>query len=208
MGSGHNESLSVSRGARGRASTRTAIHFWLDVPLYEYELGCVGYDHTFLSRTPVLPVEMDDFVVIWCDRCQEYRVIDSEEPEPDNLIDLEKIAHRLKKVVTSLDDAMGFEQDKGILRERIAQAIQDRGYLTTDEDITEFAMMYGVPVGEIKKLNAGLTVPDNRSAEPEMCKAGLHEMTLDNIYVNGQGRRGCKVCKSIAQRERRAAKRK
>jgi LysM domain-containing protein len=213
MGSGHNESLSVSRGARGRASTRTAIHFWLDVPLYEYELQCgVNGDHTFLSRNPVLartndegfPIE--DFCVVWCDRCQEFRVIDSPEPEPSNLVALEKIAHRMKKIVTSLDDAMGFEQDKGILRERIAQEIQDRGYLTTDAEITDLAVEFGVPVGEIKKLNAGLKAPDIVAGQPDMCQAGLHEMTVDNIAIT-RGRRQCKACRAIAQKKRRAANR-
>lgn len=195
MGAAHNNSLDVGRGARNKASTRTPIHFYLDVPMYEYDLECGTKDriHTFQSRTPVVAAEEhDDFCILWCDICMEYRKLDSREPEP------------LNKVVTA-DDLVGFEQDKGILRERIALAIQDMGYVETDEQIAKLAVEFGVPVGEIKKLNAGLRAPDGLSGEPDLCKAGLHEMTIDNIDIVG-GYRTCKLCRREKQRARRAAK--
>ena len=195
MGAAHNNSLDVGRGARNKASTRTPIHFYLDVPMYEYDLECGTKTriHTFQSRTPVVAAEEhDDFCILWCNICMEYRKLNSREPEP------------LNKVVTA-DEAVAFEQDKGILRERIALVIQDMGFVETDREIADLAVKFGVPVGEIKKLNAGLRAPDGLSGEPDLCKAGKHEMTIDNIDIVG-GYRTCKACRREKQRARRAAK--
>jgi hypothetical protein len=195
LGSAHNTSLDVGRGARNKASTRTPVHFYLDVPYYEYDLECgTGTRiHTFQSRTPVIAAEEhDNFCTLWCDRCMEYRVLDSREPEP------------LNKIV-SADDLIGYEQDKGILRERIALAVQDAGFLTNDREIADFAVRFRVPVSEIKRINAGLRAPDGLSGEPDLCQAGKHEMTMDNIAIT-RGRRQCKACRAEAQRQRRAAK--
>jgi hypothetical protein len=194
MGSGYNESEAASNSARGKASTRTPVHFWLDVPYYEYDLECGDktHLHTFQSRTPITEAEEHDTnAIVWCNRCQNYSMI------PIN-------AEPLNRPV-STDELVGFEQDKGILRERIAMAVQDAGFLEDDGSIMEFAIMYGVPVAEIKKINAGLRAPEGLSGEPDMCSAGLHEMTMDNISIT-RGRRQCKACRTIAQRNRRASK--
>lgn len=191
MGSGFNGSLAVSRGARTKASTRTPIHFWLTVPMYEYDLGCgrEKHLHTFQSRTPITT---DDEPLVWCTGCQEYR---TPQPEPLNQ-------------PVSNDERIAFEQDKGILRERIALQIQDRGFVETDAEIAQMAVEFGVPVGEIKKINAGLRAPEGLSGLPDLCKANLHEMTPENIAVDGRGRRYCKICYNDARRERRRASRK
>lgn len=196
MGSGRNESLSVMRSVRTKASSRTPVHFYLDVPQYEYDLDCGTKEHihTFQSRTPLVAAEEhDDFCIVWCNYCQNYSKIEGREPEP------------LNRPITT-DEVVGWEQDKGIMRERIALAIQDEGYLEDDAVIREFAMMYGVPVMEIKKINAGLRAPDGLSGIPDLCKAGLHEMTPDNIAIT-RDRRQCKACRTIAQSERRARNR-
>jgi hypothetical protein len=196
MGSGYNESVAVSRGARGKASTRTPIHFYLSVPMYEYDLGCGrnAHLHTFQSRTPLVAIAEDsDTIAVWCSGCQEFREIDVN-TEPLNRL-------------TSTDEIVAFEQDKGILRERIAMHLQDIGYVDNETDIVALAIEHGVPVSEIKKINAGLKAPEGLSGLPDLCAKGLHEMTPDNIAVNGAGRRNCKACKLDAQRARRLAKR-
>lgn len=188
MGSGYNDSLAVSRGARGKASTRTPIHFYLTVPVYEYDLGCGrnAHLHTFQSRTPLEPNDM-----VWCSGCQEFREVTTDP---------------LNRPI-STDEIVAFEQDKGILRERIAMHLQDMGYVDNEEDITQLAISFGVPVSEIKKINAGLKAPEGLSGLPDMCAKGLHEMTPDNISLNGGGRRNCKACRLDAQRLRRQKKR-
>lgn len=187
MGSGFNDSLAVGRGARTKASTRTPIHFWLSVPMYEYDLGCgrESHLHTFQTRTGFVS---EDEIVVWCSGCQEYRTVDLE-TEPLNR-------------PLSTDEIVAFEQDKGILRERIAMVIQDIGFIDNDADIAKIAVKFGVPVGEIKKINAGLRAPEGLSGLPDLCKAGLHEMTLENIAIT-RGRRQCKACRAEAQRNRR-----
>ena len=197
MGAAHNNSLDVGKSARNKASTRTPIHFWLDVPMYEYDIGCGTREHihTFQSRTPLVPAEEhDDFVIVWCASCQKYQTIDG-----DNL------AEPLNQPVSN-DEKIAFEQDKGLLRERIAWHVQDLGYLDDDESIMRLAIQHGVPVAEIKKINAGLKAPETFNGAADLCAAGLHEMTIDNITVAG-GRRRCKACRTLAQRARRAAKR-
>jgi hypothetical protein len=196
MGSGYNPSVAATASARGKASTRTPIHFWLSVPYYIYDLGCgtKTNTHTFRSRTPLVAAEEhDDFVIVWCDRCQNYTKVDGREPEP------------LTQPVSN-DERIAFEQDKGVLRERIAMAVQDEGYLENDDQIMEMAIMYGVPVGEIKRINAGLRAPEGLSGQVDLCKANLHEMTPDNIAIT-RNRRQCKACRAIAQRNRRIANR-
>lgn len=187
MGSGYNDSLAASRSARGKASTRTPIHFYLDVPLYEYDLGCGRNEHlhTFQSRTPLEEGDM-----VWCSGCQEFREVNSEP---------------LNRTV-SADEVVAFEQDKGILRERIALAIQDQGFIENEGDVIKLAVKFGVKTSEIKRLNAGLRAPEGLSGLPDMCSKGLHEMTIDNIAIS-HGRRQCKACRADAQRARRAAKR-
>jgi hypothetical protein len=192
MGSGYNPSVAATASARGKASTRTPVHFWLSVPYYQYDLGCgtKTNTHTFRSRTPLVAAEEhDDFVIVWCDRCQNYTKVEGRQPEP------------LTQPVSN-DDRIAFEQDKGILRERIATAVQDAGFLEHDEEIMEMAILYGVPVAEIKRINAGLRAPEGLSGQVDLCKAGLHEMTPDNISIT-RNRRQCKMCRAIAQRNRR-----
>lgn len=191
MGSGFNDSLAVGRGARTKASTRTPIHFWLTVPMYEYDLGCgrESHLHTFQTRTPFSETQY-----VWCTGCQEYREVN---------VDNEPLNRPI-----STDELVAFEQDKGVLRERIALVIQDIGFVENDADIAKLAVKFGVPVGEIKKINAGLRAPEGLSGLPDLCKAGLHEMTIDNIVVNGSGRRNCKACWNDARRIRRKAQKK
>lgn len=188
MGSGYNDSLAVSRGARGKASTRTPIHFYLTVPYYEYDLGCGtnSHLHTFQTRTP-----MENGDLIWCSGCQEFREVNNEP---------------LNRPV-STDEVVAFEQDKGILRERIAVQLQAAGFIEDEQKAMEWAVRYGVPVSEIKRINAGLKAPEGLSGLPDMCSKGLHEMSMDNIMVS-HGRRQCKACYNIARRANRAAKRR
>lgn len=195
MGSGYNESQAASNSARGKASTRTPVHFYLAVPYYEYDLGC-GQEHhlhTFQSRTPIVELDNGESVQVWCSGCQEFRNVDPANEPLNRLV--------------STDEIVAFEQDKGILRERIAMAIQDIGFVESESEIMELAIRYGVQVAEIKRINAGLRAPEGLSGLPDMCKAELHEMTPDNIGVDGHGRRYCKACRTEAQRKRRAAKR-
>ena len=193
MGSGYNDSLAVSRGARSKASTRTPVHFYLDVPMYEYDLGCGRNEHlhTFQSRTPFM-ADDEDTVTVWCSGCQEFRQI-NKDTEPLNRL-------------VSTDEITAFEQDKGILRERIALAIQDVGFVDKEDDIIDMAVKFGVKISEVKRINAGLRAPEGLSGLPDMCAKGLHEMTLDNTAVAG-GTRRCKACRTESQRARRAAKR-
>lgn len=188
MGSGYNESVAASRSARGKASTRTPIHFYLTVPVYEYDLGCGRNEHlhTFQSRTPI-----DNGDVVWCSGCQEFREVST---DPLNR-------------PTSTDEVVAFEQDKGILRERIARFLQDIGFIDNEADVAKLAVQFGVPVAEIKRINAGLKAPEGLSGLPDLCKAGLHELTSENIGVDGHGRRYCKACRTAAQKARREAKR-
>lgn len=186
MGSGYNTSLAVGRSARRRSSERQPIHFYLDVPIYTYELECL---HTFNSRSPMVEnanAADHEELLVWCDRCNSYsRPL----PEPVNQS-------------VSNDERIAFEQDKGIIRERIARALQAEGFLQTDEDLANAAQHYGIPVLEIKRINAGLTAAEG-NAGPEMCRAGLHELTPENL-VFMKGRRRCRACKLNEQRNRRA----
>ncbi len=164
MGSGYNDSLAAGRGARNRASTRTAVHFWNDVPMYDYELPCgIEGNHTFRSRTPLTARanaddhNIEDFVVVFCARCQEYRVIDDPEPEPLNR-------------PISTDEVTAFEQDKGLLRERIANELQNRGLLTEEPAIAQAAAEFGVQVREIRMINAGLVAPLTEDEAEQLIK--------------------------------------
>lgn len=191
MGVGYNDSIAASNTARRKASTRTPIHFYFNVPIYQYDLECGTREriHIFYSRTPLVPAEEhDDFSIVWCDLCQTYRSIPLDQ-EPLNLD-------------PSADELTSFEQDKGILRERIALLIQDLGFLDNEAEVMDAAIQFGVPVREIKRINAGLRAPVGLSGEPDLCKAGMHEMTLENIAIS-RGRRQCKACRAIAQRNRR-----
>lgn len=194
MGVGYNESVAASNSARGKASTRTPVHFYLNVPMYEYDLGCGrnSHLHTFQSRTPFMNDD-DDFVEVWCSGCQQYRKI-SIQAEPLNR-------------PVSTDDLTMFEQDKGILRERIALKVQDMGMIESEEDFIRLAQQFGVKISEVRKINAGLRAPEGLSGLPDLCSKGLHEMTVDNIALS-HGRRQCKACKTDGQRARRAAKNK
>lgn len=191
MGSGYNDSLAVSRGARGKASTRTPIHFYLEVPMYEYDLGCGRNEHlhTFQSRTPLIASDDGKPVMVWCSGCQEFREITSEKQPLNRPI--------------STDEVVGFEQDKGIIRERIALDIQDLGFIDKEEDFIALAVKHGVKISEVKRLNAGLRAPEGLSGLPDMCAKGLHEMNIDNIIVTN-GRRKCRACWNAARRERRS----
>lgn len=196
MGSGYNTSLAAGRSARNKAATRTPVHFYLDVPYYVYELPCkdtlTGEPHTFRSRTPA--TSQGGMYHFWCTRCREYREVRAITHQPVN--------RPHSKPGDGPDEVVGLEQDKGILRERIAKALQGRGFLETDEQIASAAVEFGVPVAEIKRINAGLVAPEGLSGLPDMCQAGLHEMTTDNTATESSGRRTCRACRLTATRER------
>lgn len=193
MGSGYNHSLAASRSARSKASTRTPSHFYLSVPMYEYDLGCGrnSHLHTFQSRTPLVEME-EETLTVWCSGCQLFREIDPT-IEPLNR-------------PISTDEIVAFEQDKGILRERIARSLQDIGFVDNEADVAKLAVEFGVPVGEIKRINAGLRAPDGLSGLPDLCKAGLHEMTIDNIKVTKHGRQ-CLICYREKDKQAKARRR-
>lgn len=190
MGSGYNTSVAAGRSARNRASVRTPVYFWLDVPYYVYDLGCgtTTLIHVFRSRTPAVPVNGE--FTFWCDRCRSYKVIS-------------EIAPTNRPIST--DEVVAMEQDKGVLRERIARELQSRGYLNTDEQIALAAAEFGVPVLEIKRINIALTAPEGQSGLPDVCRAGLHEMTVDNTLPTTKGSEGtrrCRACQVQGSRER------
>ncbi len=161
MGSGYNGSVAASRSARTKASTRTPLHFYLSVPMYQYDLGCGkrGITHVYLTRTPLVApdfhTESGDEMpgMVWCSRCQNYTAI-APDIEPLNQ-------------PVSNDEKINFEQDKGLLRERVAMVIQDMGYLESDEQIAKVAVEFGIPVGEVKKINAGLKAPEGMSGQTD-----------------------------------------
>lgn len=207
MGSGYNTSLAAGRSARGKARTRTPIWFWLDAPLYVYELPCggtwdTGDQHLFRSRTPA--TSFGGEYTFWCERCQQYRSINALTHQPINR------DH-------STDEVVAWEQDKGILRERIGRWLQDRGYLETEAEIAETAARnwaigdkatpVHVPVTEIRRINVGLTAAPGQDGLPDVCAAGLHEMNPGNTAVESSGRRTCRACRLVAQSERKRRQR-
>lgn len=184
MGAGYNTSLAIGRSTRRKSSTRTAIHFYLDVPVYEYELEC---GHSFNSRTPMIEnAEDHEELLVWCGRCRKYMAPWEPLNQP-----------------VSNDEIIAFEQDKGIIRERVALALQTEGYPESEHDLAEAAQKYGIPVREIRQINAGLTATENQTGAPEMCRANLHELTPENLIFR-HGRKACRQCDLIAQRNRRA----
>ncbi len=206
MGSGYNDSLALGRSARSKASARTPVFFWLNVPLYEYPLECAA-GHVYRTRTPIL---MDDDEIeeeplpeetmVYCERCDDYVAIPKDtiavNLSLNHDIYLDKRTKRIR--------GNAIEQDNGVLRERIARELQARGFLDSDEDMAKAAVEFGVPVSEIRKINAGLSASETgTSTQSEMCRAGKHEMTLDNIDVVGKFRT-CKACRRESQQARRA----
>lgn len=181
MGSGYNTSLAMGRSARRKSSTRTPFHFYLNVPAYEYELEC---GHSFRSRTPMIAnAEENERLLVWCDHCREYMF-----PYPDPV-----------NQPVSNDEAIAFEQDKGILMERLGIHLQGIGFLQTDADIAITAHDFGIPVKAVKQVNAALNAPEITNGAPDMCQKGLHEMTPANT-VFMSGRRRCRACKLEANR--------
>jgi hypothetical protein len=196
-GSGYNLSLSVGRAARGKATTRTPVHFYLDVPLYTYELPCVdtlGNPHTFRSRTPI--GNDPRFYPLWCERCQVYQHVNpvtvAVEPPP------------------STDEPVSLAQDKGIMRERVSSWLGRNAYLAADAEgeagmYAEAQIRFGLSLAETRRLFAGITMPASRSDSPDKCRAGTHLLTEDNIMPGYGGRgRQCRTCFN----ERRRANRK
>lgn len=213
MGSGHNPSVSVSNSARRKASNRTASSFWADVPVYQYELECTD---VFRTRTPIPQAGYDEEQPeMWCELCQQYRALFSLEP--------------LNQPVSN-DEAIGLAQDVGIVKERIANAMQQIGFLSSEGDLERFytkgTVQYGIgedeiPVKELmakygislvglRKINMGLTAVEGLTL-PELCPAGLHEMTLSNVYLTterGTTRKRCRICYNAAKQERRVKSKK
>lgn len=209
-GSGYNVSLAAGRAVRRQASSRTSVWFWLEGPFYVYDMGCGPDDnpHEFRSRTPLITSDEDpDGVVVWCGLCIMFRFVQGLEAHPilneasglppEDLF-RDKRGHIKGKAI---------EQDDNILRERVARKLMGRGLATTDEDLSHLAVEFGLPVAEIKRINAGLSSSDSRSADQvELCRARLHEMTLDNVLVKS-GRRTCKICYREKDRAATAARR-
>jgi hypothetical protein len=188
MGSGFNHSLASGRAARRKATVTTAAQYWLDVPVYVYSLPC-GETHEFRSRTPA--TSFDGFYFFWCERCKMIRAVRAIDHQPYNR------PH-------STDEIVAFEQDKGIIRERLARFIQHSGFLETEEQLAQTAALYGVPVSEVRRINAGMVPKAVYLPTVELCKARKHEMVENNWdFVNG--RKTCKACRRERQRARRAA---
>lgn len=201
MASGYNTSLAAGKTARGKARTRTPVFYWLDVPMYVYELPCgtENDQHLFRSRTPA--TTFDGQYVFWCDRCREYRSINALTHPPVN------------RMVTG-DEQVRWKQDRGILQERVGRYLNDRGYLSTDEEIAEVAARNWtldkdgnsidpptyMTTKEIRRINAALEPAPGDDGLPDVCQAGLHEMTPDNIRATRTGRR-CQACYLTAKRE-------
>lgn len=203
-GSGYNVSLAEGRSMRRHASARTPIWFWLDGPFHVYDMGC-GPDskpHKFRSRTPLLAAEEDpDGVIVWCGQCLMFRYMGAHAtieatglPQEDLYMD-KRGRHQ----------GVAIELDNNVLRERVARELQARGFVHTEEEITAVAVEFGLPVAEVKKINAGLSAPE--TGEIELCRSGRHEMTLDNVLVKS-GRRTCKLCYRERDRAATQARRK
>lgn len=224
-GSGYNTSLSVGRSVRRQANSRNSIWFWLDGPFYVYDMGCgpEHKPHEYRSRTPLLVSDEDpDGVIVWCGQCLMFQYLGisavspvlSEAMRNRGPLSKEEI-RRLRKVAEislppedffrdkrGRPQGVAIMQDNNVLRERVARELQNRGFVQTDAEIMAMAVEFGLPVAEIKWINAGLAGPDNGVAgQIETCRAGLHEMTLDNILVKS-GRRTCKAC--YREKDRRA----
>lgn len=182
-----NPSLAVGRAARDKASTRTPVQFYLDVPTYVYDLSCkdleTGESHLFRSRTPATP--MGGMYHFWCERCREYQSVRA-------------ISHQPINRPHSTDELVALEQDQAILRERIAREILARGFLETEEGLAEVADEFGVPVREVRIVSASLAAPDL----PTVCRAGLHELGPGNLEFESNGRRTCRACRLETTRER------
>jgi hypothetical protein len=203
-GSGYNVSLAAGRSVRRHASARTPVWFWLEGPLHVYDMGC-GPDtkpHEFRSRTPLLVTEDDpEGLVVWCGQCLMFRYVGVHETLSEATGLPTEDLFRDKRGALQ---GVAIEQDNNVLRERVGRVLQARGFVHTDEEIAAMAVEFGLPVAEIKKINAGLSAPESGDG-PELCRAGLHEMTLNNVYVT-EGKRKCRLCRNIAQNKRRAAK--
>jgi hypothetical protein len=175
---------------------RHPVSFWRAGPFHSVSLSC---NHEFHSRTSI---EIND--TVWCITCQTYR----------------SVTNNLSK---ESDLELSFQQDKNIIRERIARYIRDNGFIEND-DITDTAVQFGVAEVEVRRINAALQVKEEFGGLPslgkhtsggpissnygklDLCAAGIHAMSMDNIAIT-RGRRQCKACKLDRQRERRAAKR-
>jgi hypothetical protein len=200
-GAGYNPSLSAGRAARSKATTRTPVHFWLDVPLYRIHLPCLdeageSLGHVFLSRTP-LPEDLPDAVTaqpLYCGLCRLDRwVIPAgtavEWPKPT-------------------DEQTNLEQDRGIMKERAAiwlarnaaRAWDAEGEASLMEEATD---LFGLTMTEVRRLFAGIVQSDaGPSASLAKCRAGLHWLTPGNIDIVGKYRT-CKACRRAKQQARR-----
>lgn len=208
-GSGYNVSLAAGRAVRRQASARTSVWFWLEGPFYVYDMGC-GPDskpHEFRSRTPLVTCDEDpQGVIVWCGQCLMFRYVEGLEAHP--------ILNAAGMPPEDLfQDKRGnikgkaAEQDSNVLRERVARELMARGFVHTDEGISEIAVQFGLPISEVKKINAGLAAPEQGSFNhTEMCRSGLHEMTLDNVKVSN-GRRQCRACYRERDRQAKARSR-
>lgn len=208
-GSGYNVSLAAGRAVRRQASSRTPVWFWLEGPFHVIDMGC-GPDtepHEFRSRTPLLESDEDsEGVLVWCGRCAMFRYIGTVDAHPV-LDEVTGLPHRdLFRDKRGKLQGVAVEQDDNVLRERAARALQARGFVHSDEDIAEFAVEFGLPVGEVRKINAGLSAPDGGDGSVQLCRAGLHPMSLANIVVKS-GRRTCKMCYREADRKAAQARR-
>ncbi len=191
-GAGYNPSLSVGRAARSKASTRTPVHFWLDVPLYKIDLPC---GHAFLSRTPLDHGQLAiAFEPLYCARCRDYKMV--------NVMTTPVVQPRPTDELTNL------EQDKGVLRERAAIWLaRNAAKAWTPEGeaalMEEAMVLFGLTQTDARRIFVGVVQSESGpSASLAMCRAGLHPLTPDNVDIVGKYRT-CKECRRIKQRERR-----
>lgn len=207
-GSGYNASLVAGGSARRHASMRTPIWYWLEGPFHLVDMGCgpENQPHMYRSRTPLLEFDEDpDGVVVWCGLCSTFRYLGATDAHPilDEVTSLPHEDLYLDK--RGRHRGVAIEQDNNVLRERVARELQGRGFVHTEEEIAAVAVEFGLPVAEVKKINAGLSAPE--TGEIELCRSGRHEMTLDNVLVKS-GRRTCKLCYRERDRAATQARRK
>lgn len=205
-GSGYNVSLAAGRSVRREAGSRTPVWFWLDGPFYVIDMGCGPDDkpHEYRSRTPLLATEDDpEGLIVWCGQCLMFRYVGERDAHPALLVATGLPPEDMFENTRGQLQGVAVRQDDNVLRERVARELQNRGFVDTDEQIAAMAVEFGLPVAEIKRINAGLSASDNRAAgQIETCRAGTHLLTLDNILVKG-GRRTCKAC--YREKDRQAA---
>lgn len=209
-GSGYNVSLAAGRSVRREAGSRGPIWFWLDGPFHIIDMGCgpEHKPHLYRSRTPLLATDDDpEGLIVWCGQCLMFRYVGARDAHPVLLAVTGLPPEDMYEDKRGRLQGVAVAQDDNVLRERVGRELQNRGFVHTEGEIAAVALEFGVPVAEVKKINAGLSASDNGAAgQVEMCRAGKHEMSLGNVKVKN-GRRACRACHRMADQRAAAAAR-